>query len=94
MTDQTKTIDVTQYLKSLSEDDFRELGKGQVAYIRKSDEAQPQNGISYEDLLSSLDGDGSYVICDANGTPLSRVDDYDAAVKMLQYQNIKPVTMH
>jgi len=71
--------DIQEAIKSLTEDDFRDLGIQQVAYIK------PVHVKS--DIIM-------YSVHAANGTPLSVMESYDSAIGAIRKNELEPITVH
>lgn len=67
-----------QFLRNLSEGDFRELGNDNVAYVRETE----------------FMGKIHYAITNADGKPVSLASSYDQAMNALQSSDLEPVTLH
>ena len=70
--------DLERTLRSLSPQDLLSLGVSQVAYIKPLD----QDGHTY------------HAIHEANGNQVAIVASYEAALAMIQQNDMEPVTLH
>jgi len=82
----TDHIDISNFLKHLSHQDFLDVGMDQVAYVRR---VVKDNAVTDTD-----NADESYVIYAADGSQISVMDSYDTAVAAIHINDLCPVTLH
>ncbi len=73
--------DTSDLLKELSLQDFLDVGLNQVAYIRRLETLETQEG-------------NSYAVYAADGSQISLMDSYETAVDAIRINDLFPVTLH
>jgi len=71
-------LDPPLKLEGISDQEFLTLGIHDMAYIRRVD----------------MDGDISYMVHAADGTPISSMDDKGSALAAILTNDLEPITLH
>jgi len=71
-------LDPPLNLEGISDQDFLTLGIHDLAYIRRVD----------------MNGDVSFMIHAADGTPISTMDDKSSALAAILTNDLEPITLH
>ncbi len=75
----TQESNVRDFLKSLSQKDFLQIGMHEIAYVR---------------MLDLPDSGQAFAIYAADGTQLSVLGTMDMAMATLRHNDLVPVTLH
>lgn len=78
MIDNNQTSDITRFLRQITDEDFREFGLEQIAYIRPL----------------QVDEQSVFAVHGADGSPLSVMESFEEAQAIIIHHDMKPVTVH
>ncbi len=70
--------DITELLKQITDEDFRNFGIEQIAYIRPL----------------QVDNQSVFAVHSADGSPLSIMESFEEAQAIIIHHDMKPVTVH
>ena len=76
----------------MSRNEFKQLGDGEVAYIKQLDTDLAQQ--LFPSLSGKLDGIDLYAVLGADGTPLALTDSRNAAIANAIENDLVPLSVH
>lgn len=86
---ENKTNPIRELLKNLSNNDLRDVGLDQIAYIRPIDKESRTIEAEPYDLGGTL-----YGVYAADGECITEIDSFDGAIAAIIKHDLQPVTLH